>query len=314
MTTHRTDEGTLYSLIVDSYGYAEYVAMMLDTILHKIQSERPIASAYGVMIDDDMEELLEVIDDISEWAKRLRQEIDFLDSYFIYIFSPPSNNLLGRIYSACFESISLLHRIASCKSPPFMSIPIKGLNVGFHLGYPFLLIEGMRLGSLGSELAEQYQNLKSVVSEATVRNSKTRELSDITRSLPVVMAARNSTFRDKGFEQTPKRGRRPKADLKSRSNRELLIAILLEHHRYGSQKERLRTDPISTDEACKQLGKSGATLSKTWKEVQPSLTYAKYVKLCGHYKTLEKLLKAIDSKEGYLERSNREESIDRSEG
>jgi hypothetical protein len=76
----------------------------------------------------------------------------------------------------------------------------------------------------------------------------------------------------------------------------------------------LNLDPISTDEACKQLGKSVATLSKTWKEVQPSLTYANYVKLCGHYKSLVTLLKAIDSKEGYLERSNRGESIDRSEG
>jgi hypothetical protein len=131
----------------------------------------------------------------------------------------------------------------------------------------------------------------------------------IINGLPGFLAFQNSLPTNK-----PKRGRRPKADLKSRSNRELLIAILLEHHRYGSQKERLRTDPISTDEACKQLGKSGATLSKTWKEVQPSLTYAKYVKLCGHYKSLVTLLKAIDSKEGYLERSNRGESIDRSEG
>jgi len=112
---------------------------------------------------------------------------------------------------------------------------------------------------------------------------------------------------------TPKRGRRPKADLKRRSNRELLIAILLKHHRYES-KNGLNLDPISTEEACNQLGKSLATLSKTWKEIQPTLTYANYVKLCGRYKSLEKLLKAIDSKEGYLERSNKEEAIDNSEG
>jgi hypothetical protein len=126
------------------------------------------------------------------------------------------------------------------------------------------------------------------------------------------MGSRNSTFMDKGFEQKPKRGRRSKADLRSRTNRELLIAILLKHHRYDS-KHGLNLDPISTEKARKQLGKSEATLSKTWKEIQPALTYANYVKLCGHYKSLEKLLKAIDSKEGYLERSNKDGAIDNSE-
>lgn len=129
----------------------------------------------------------------------------------------------------------------------------------------------------------------------------------IIRGLPGFLAYQNSSTTNK-----PKRGRRSKADLKSRSNRELLIAILLKHHRYES-KNGLNLDPISTEEACKQLGKSLATLSKTWKEIQPTLTYANYVKLCGRYKSLEKLLKAIDSKEGYLERSNKDGAIDNSE-
>jgi hypothetical protein len=129
----------------------------------------------------------------------------------------------------------------------------------------------------------------------------------IINGLPGFLAFQNSSTANK-----PKRGRRSKADLKSRSNRELLIAILLKHHRYESENG-LNLDPISTVEACKQLGKSVATLSKTWKEIQPTLTYANYVKLCGHYKSLEKLLKAIDSKEGYLERSNKDGAIDNSE-
>lgn len=110
----------------------------------------------------------------------------------------------------------------------------------------------------------------------------------------------------------PKRGRRSKADLKNRNNRELLVAILLKHHRYGS-KDDLKTDPISTKEACKLLGKTEPTLSRTWKEIKPDLTYASYVKLCGRFDTLRKFLKAIDSKEGYLEKSNKEGAIDNAE-
>jgi hypothetical protein len=313
MMITRWSEEELYSKIVDVYEYAEYVAMMLDKILHKMQWGRPSVSSYGVIIDNEQEQMLKVFDDISEWADKLRQQTDILDRYFLYIFSPPSNNLPGRIYSTCFRTSILLLRISGCKNPPFTSIPIERLYAHLHCGMPYLLIDGLNLGSMRLELGEEYLNLKSIVSEPTVRNSKYEELMDIQRSLPAVMDAADRTICKNEVDQKPKRGRRPKADLKSRTNRELLIAILLEHHRYDS-KNGLNLDPISTDEACKQLGKSVATLSKTWKEVQPSLTYANYVKLCGHYKSLEKLLKAIDSKEGYLERSNRGESIDRSEG
>jgi hypothetical protein len=117
---------------------------------------------------------------------------------------------------------------------------------------------------------------------------------------------------DSKEQSKPKRGRRSKADLKSRSNREMLIAILHHHHEYES-RNGLKLEPIPTEEACKRLGKSESTLSKTWKEIQPPLTYAKYVQLCGRYKSLETFLKSIDSKGGYLERSNRGESIDNSE-
>ncbi len=141
-----------------------------------------------------------------------------------------------------------------------------------------------------------------------IKQRAERERKKIIRGLPGFLAYQNSLEQSK-----PKRGRRPKADLKSRDNRELLIAILLKHHRYES-KDGLKIDPISTKEASQALGKSESTLSKTWEKVQPTLTYERYVKLCGHFKTLEKFLKAIDSKEGYLERSNKEGSIDRSEG
>lgn len=140
-----------------------------------------------------------------------------------------------------------------------------------------------------------------------IRQRVEKERGYLLQRLPGVVSLAVSKEQSK-----PKRGRRPKADLKSRDNRELLIAILKQHHRYESS-ESLRTDPISTEEACRSLGKSGSTLSKTWREIKPNLTYAGYVKLCGHYESLRKFLKAIDSKEGYLERSNREGVIDHTE-
>lgn len=102
-------------------------------------------------------------------------------------------------------------------------------------------------------------------------------------------------------------------DLTKRSNRELLIAILLKHHRFNDPKKNLCTDPISTEEACSLLVKSPGTLSRTWKEIKKGLNYNKYCLICGQYSTLEDFLRMIDSKEGYLERTNKEKAIDYSE-
>ena len=104
-----------------------------------------------------------------------------------------------------------------------------------------------------------------------------------------------------------------KKSLKERSNRELLIAILLDHHRYKHPSGTLNQNPISTKEAIQKLGKSSGTLSRTWKEIRTGLDYEKYCRLCGKYSTLEDFLRMIDSKEGYLERTNNQEAIDYSE-
>jgi hypothetical protein len=108
-------------------------------------------------------------------------------------------------------------------------------------------------------------------------------------------------------------GRPPRDSITKRSNRELLIAILLEHHRFNHTKKDLNLSPISTEEACVKLGREKPTLSRTWPAIKNGLTYKKYRAICGRYSTLEEFLKKIDSKEGYLERTNNKDAIDYSE-
>ena len=178
----------------------------------------------------------------------------------------------------------------------------------------FVLVDGEKmllLSPLANLLQEYLENVEATFSEEQVeyliRERVSRERDYLLQRFPRVVPPVLSTE-----QATPKRGRRPKADLKSRDNRELLIAILKQHHRYESS-ESLRTDPISTEEACRSIGKSESTLSKTWREIRPGLTYAGYRLICGQYDSLRRFLKAIDSKEGYLERSNKEGVLDNSE-
>jgi hypothetical protein len=104
-------------------------------------------------------------------------------------------------------------------------------------------------------------------------------------------------------------GGRPRKGIKKESNRELLISILLKHHRYNLPDKDLNTDPISTEDACKQLGWGKAVLSKAWPAIKEGLTYRKYELICGNYRSVKAFLEAIDSKEGYLERTNNEDAI-----
>ncbi len=104
-------------------------------------------------------------------------------------------------------------------------------------------------------------------------------------------------------------GGRPRKGIKKESNRELLISILLKHHRYNLPDKDLNTDPISTEDACKQLGWSKSVLSKAWPAIKEGLTYRNYELICGNYRSLKIFLKAIDSKEGYIERTNNEDAI-----
>jgi hypothetical protein len=104
-------------------------------------------------------------------------------------------------------------------------------------------------------------------------------------------------------------GGRPRKGIKKESNRELLISILLKHHRYNLPDKDLNTDPISTEDACKQLGWGKSVLSKAWPAIKEGLTYRKYELICGNYRSVKAFLEAIDSKEGYLERTNNEDAI-----
>ncbi|MEI8213606.1 MAG: hypothetical protein WCI02_15765 [Planctomycetota bacterium] len=127
---------------------------------------------------------------------------------------------------------------------------------------------------------------------------------EILRTLPGVLAYLNP------LKTTPRnlKGRRKK-DLRQRSNREILIAVLQEHHRFDHPSMDLFLDAITPAEAASQLGKHPSTLSRTWPQIKKGLSYEAYVTLCGKYDTLKMFLEGIDTKGGYLERSNRGKSI-----
>jgi hypothetical protein len=127
-----------------------------------------------------------------------------------------------------------------------------------------------------------------------------RELSQPNRNSPRTDPT-TTPSKAKGKGGRPRKG--------SKSNKDLLIAILLKHHRYNLPGKDLSTDPISTKDACKQLEKSSSVLSNTWPAIKEGLTYEKYRVICRNYRTLETFLKAIDSREGYLERTNNEDAI-----
>jgi hypothetical protein len=157
-----------------------------------------------------------------------------------------------------------------------------------------------KYGFLPEEITTIEKGLKWEL--ATIMNRRDRSASDATIDNP-------PDNKRKGVK-----ARSSKKSLTERSNRELLIAILLEHHRFHHPEKNLNMAPISTKEARKQLnGASPATLSRTWKELGKKLNYKSYCLICTNYKALEDFLRTIDSKEGFLERSNNQEAIDYSE-
>jgi hypothetical protein len=286
-----------YSEIEEAYRYAESVRSFLFACMG-------VNPSYGSKREFEAIGIQDAIDQLKNQADNLRAVADL--EKIDRILGRDSNNIL-KVLRSCDLMLSALTEISTLEEAP-AKLPVDKIRFFREIPEDILHLSYSGFSKYVDLLVRAYGKIVDLLQPGTFNRSQTEELETVYRSLPGILAYQNSSTANK-----PKRGRRSKADLKSRSNRELLIAILLKHHRYES-KNGLNLDPISTEEARKQLGKSVATLSKTWKEIQPTLTYANYAKLCGRYESLEKLLKAIDSKEGYLERSNKEEAIDNSEG
>jgi hypothetical protein len=115
-------------------------------------------------------------------------------------------------------------------------------------------------------------------------------------------------------DQTPeqvKNTARKGSNRKVHKNRkELLIAALLDRHRFNRPGTDLDQTPASMDDLAKITRKSSPTVSRAFKDL--GIDYEKYERICRDYGTLHKFLERLDNPLS-REKSNRETSIRLSE-
>jgi hypothetical protein len=304
-TTPLTRE-EFYSQTAEAYQYAQEVAKKLKAFHRLIQSKTYFDEDKKKLVEVEAMEISKVLQEIALLKANLQKLVTPLEAILEDCLDPNTriSPLPQMILKSCDRLVSFLTSIASLRTPPYSSLPIEGLRID--------LVDEKFWATLNGEqptgwkkLAFDYWHLDGDFMQSNVSQFAREDLDDIWRQLPAILAYRNSLSAPK-----PKPGRGAKTDFRSRNSKELLIAALLEHHRFNHRRQDLELTPASTGDLAKMIQKSPATVSRAFKDL--GIDYEKYERLCGNYRTIREFLARLDNPLA-REKSNRETSIRLSE-